>query len=97
MMNLANRTEELISILRGRYHMLIYSNNNEIFCTGGKLMDLPVQAWILPELSTVRFIVGLIGEKGGCLLIGDVNYMDITPLNVAIDAVMERFIGVIKN
>ncbi len=92
-----DRTEKLISILRDQYEMKIQSNNDGISCDGGKLMNLPFRAWVFPQLCKARFFVVLKWPKEGSLLSIDLQYRDdFVPLEVMIEATVEKFINEIN-
>lgn len=96
MNNEINRTEELTSILRDKYHMQIRESGGEIFCFGGKLMNYPVQAFILPQFGIARFAVRMNFETDSYLVSGDIHYFNTAPMELVLNYIIEKFIKIIK-
>lgn len=94
-MNLGNRTEELISILRDTHHMKIREDKDGIFCDNGRLMDFPVKIWILPQFGRACFYVYLCK---GCKIATDVIKMDIQYMtDIPMELLINAVVGYFKN
>lgn len=92
-MNLGNRTEELISILRDTHHMKIREDKDGIFCYDGRLMNFPVSIRIFSQFGRACFYVYLCkGCKIATNVIKmDIQYMTDVPMELLINAAVGQF------
>lgn len=93
-MSLINRTEELTSILCDKYRMQVREDNGEIFCFGGKLMNYPVQVFILPQFGSARFVVRI--KHDSFVLVGYMRYWDTAPIELILNLFIEKLIKAIN-
>lgn len=94
-MNIRDRTKELIGILSTKYKMQIFEESDKICCNGGRLMNFPLQIWILPKLEVTCFIVRVKSGKDGYILSADMIYTNDIPLERMLDITIERLIKTI--
>lgn len=93
-----NRTEGVISVLRDTHHMKIHNFKNGIFCDDGRLMNYPVQVYILPQFGLACFHVYLYKECniGNDVIKIDIQYINDVPIELLINEVVRYFNSLIK-